>query len=624
MKRFLRKKLPSFILAVVMIVSMIPAASAAVADVFYAVDAGDTVTFDAYDFYALKSFDYLVFTDYSDLDAYGYFTSYNKAGNKVSLDESDLDNLWFYYNSSAIEYADDCDLDSLIFVADSDAEGTLTLDFELYRSSSSTPRYTGVLEIEISGGETSSGKITYKVTPGKETAFSSRDFYNFFEANVRSSSSSLSYVVFDRPASSAFSNGTLYYDYGKNTEEYFTRSSLAGNYFYYNPIFATEAYEYPLDKISFVAERTFSDSVELPFTAYGSGNKQVSGTLVLSISGSSSASDVDGDIVYSIEADDEIRFDHEDFKNFYDSKQTGTFSHICFTDITNLDACGTLSTYAYDDRDDSWDEVLLDEYDALDGYFFYRDDDVTDTTDYYCLDGMGFASAKNTDGEIVVLEFTAYGTNNKKAYGTLVLEIGDVSGSGSSDTTAAAEGDITYYVDSEEELIFDAEDFYDFYDTEASSGQLSYVRFISSKNLKSANGTLYYRYGYRNEESFSANSLYDNYFYYNSDDVPQDDLYAYPLEDLSFVAAEDFDTPVTLTFRAYRSSSKYEEGTLVINPEDLKNSTGTDTATGSVLGNIQYSATACNAVQIKASDISRLIAFRNCPSDESWITGGAK
>ena len=27
---------------------------------------------------------------------------------------------------------------------------------------------------------------------------------------------------------------------------------------------------------------------------------------------------------------------------------------------------------------------------------------------------------------------------------------------------------------------------------------------------------------------------------------------------------------------------------------------------------------------IKESDISRLIAFRNCPSDESWINGGAK
>lgn len=27
---------------------------------------------------------------------------------------------------------------------------------------------------------------------------------------------------------------------------------------------------------------------------------------------------------------------------------------------------------------------------------------------------------------------------------------------------------------------------------------------------------------------------------------------------------------------------------------------------------------------IRASDVERLIAFRNCPSDESWITGGAK
>ena len=87
MKRLWKTKLPAFLLAMVMVIGMIPAASAARTDISYEVDAGDEIELSRSDFRNLyddyassssSSFSYLVFTDYSELEDYGYFTATNK------------------------------------------------------------------------------------------------------------------------------------------------------------------------------------------------------------------------------------------------------------------------------------------------------------------------------------------------------------------------------------------------------------------------------------------------------------------------------------------------------------------------------------------------------------------
>ena len=127
--------------------------------------------------------------------------------------------------------------------------------------------------------------------------------------------------------------------------------------------------------------------------------------------GSSSSS---ADITYTVDEDDDVSFKTSDFKSFFNKSYTGTPKYIRFTDISNLDECGVLTTYTYDDRDKDWETAELDEDDALDGYFYYSDDDVKDEADCYCLDGMGFDADKNTDGEVVTLEFTVYGSSSSK------------------------------------------------------------------------------------------------------------------------------------------------------------------------------------------------------------------
>ena len=125
------------------------------------------------------------------MDNFGCFTAYDKDGDKVTLDESDLDDLWFYYNENNIEYDSDCDLDTLTFVAD-DVNGTLSLTFELWRDDAK--KYTGILEIHVgSTTGSSSADITYTVDENDDVSFDHDDFKAYFN---KSYTGSLKYVRF--------------------------------------------------------------------------------------------------------------------------------------------------------------------------------------------------------------------------------------------------------------------------------------------------------------------------------------------------------------------------------------------------------------------------------------------
>lgn len=607
MKEFWRKKLPSFLLSVLMVATMVPTAAAAYADLEVSVDAGDEVTLSRTDFRDLfnaesnETLEYVEFTDADDLDDYGYFTAYDYYDDEYELDAADLENnTWFYYYDSDVPQTVDYALTGLTFVAyDNADDGSFVMDFTLVGDDGD--EVDGTLEITVDGdGASSSSKITYEVDAGEETEFDAEDFYEFFDDHYTGSSShSLSYVVFDKPSSSALSEGTLYYNYGRSSEETFTRTSLSNAYFYYDAEYAVYDYEYPLDKLSFVADNDFETDVELTFTAYYSSSKYVEGTLVLSADGSSSSSSsVDGDIVYTVDESDDVSFDKDDFKKFFQKTYSSNLSYIYFTDISNLDECGVLTTYANDDGE--WDAVELDEDDALDGYFFYNDSDVAIKSDSYCLDGMGFESDKNTDGEVVVLDFTACGTSSsRKVDGTLVIEIGDVDSSSSSSKT-----DIEYEAAPEEEVVFDEEDFNNFFQESYSNYDFKYLYFTDSKNLGTYNGYMYYNYGRSSEVRFSSSSLENAYFYYDEDDIPDDEDDCYPLEDLSFVASEYFDTAITLDFTAYYSNSKQVSGTVTISPDDADTTTTTPSASG-VSASITYTTTPGTAVQLKSNDFAR-------------------
>ena len=601
MRRFFRKRLPAFLLTLVMVMTMVPAVSAkSSADLTYEVDKGDSVSFKEREFRDLYRSEYsddpsyVVFTDYSDLDDYGYLTAVNYYDKTVSLSESDLRNTWFYYDSRDVPKNMDYALDGLTFEANRRADsGTLRLKFEIYDADGKNYVY-GTMDIKVGGGSGSSkGDITYTVKAGEEVAFDDEDFVNAYDN--AGGSGTMKYVVFEKPSSDYSNAGTVYSRYGKRNATSFTRSELDDYKFYYGD---SDYGDYDLDELSFVADKSFSDSIEIAFTAYGGrGSKEndsVSGTL--KITSSKSASSSKGDITYTVKAGEEVTFDDDDFEKIYENSScTGSFKYVEFSRPDSaFNNAGTLYS-RYGKRN----ETAFTRSSLSSNKFYYGDSDYGD----YDLDELSFVADKSFSGSIT-LNFTVYGgtgtRTNQNVTGTLVITT-DKTGS------STAKGDVTYTVKAGDEVAFDEDDFKKVYDSSNCTGSFKYVEFSRPDSAFNNAGTLYSRYGKRNETAFTRSSLSGTTFGYDSYEDAD-----YSLDDLSFVANRTFSGSVELNFTVYGGTgtrtNQNATGTLVI-------TTGTSAVTSRYVGNIRYNTTPNTALQINANDIARL--FRKYTSGGS-------
>ena len=406
MRRFFRKRLPAFLLTLVMVMTLVPAVSArSSADLTCEVEKGESVSFRKRDFrslyrneYSNETPQYIVFTDYSDLDDYGYLTAKNYRGRTINLSESDLNNTWFYYDSDNVPESVDYALDDLAFVANRRADsGTLRLKFEIH-GTDSKDYVSCTMDIKVGGGS-SKGDITYTVKPGEEAAFDDEDFVNAYDN--AGGSGTMKYVVFEKPSSDYSNAGTVYSRYGKRNATSFTRSELDDYKFYYDD---SDYGDYDLDELSFVADKSFSDSIEIAFTAYGGrGSKEndsVSGTL--KITSSKSASSSKGDITYTVKAGEEVAFDDDDFEKIYENSScTGSFKYVEFSrpDSAFNDA-GTLYS-RYGKRN----ETAFTRSSLSGNKFYYGDSDYGD----YDLDELSFVADKSFTSGSITLSFTLYG-----------------------------------------------------------------------------------------------------------------------------------------------------------------------------------------------------------------------
>ena len=600
MRRFFRKRLPAFLLTLVMVMTMVPAVSArSSADLTYEVDRGESVSFSKRDFrslyrneYSGENPSYIVFTDYDDLDDYGYLTAKNYRDKTISLDESALDNTWFYYDSNDVPKDVDYALDDLTFEANRRADsGTLRLKFEIH-GTDSKDYVSCTMDIKVGGGS-SKGDITYTVKPGEEVVFSDEDFSNAYDK--AGGSGTMKYVVFEKPSSDYSNAGTVYSRYGKRNATSFTRSELDDYKFYYGD---SDYGDYDLDELSFVADKSFSDSIEIAFTAYGGrGSKEndsVSGTL--KITSSKSASSSKGDITYTVKAGEEVTFDDDDFEKIYENSScTGSFKYVEFSRPDSaFNNAGTLYS-RYGKRN----ETAFTRSSLSSNKFYYGDSDYGD----YDLDELSFVADKSFSGSIT-LNFTVYGgtgtRTNQNVTGTLVITT-DKTGS------STAKGDVTYTVKAGDEVAFDEDDFKKVYDSSNCTGSFKYVEFSRPDSAFNNAGTLYSRYGKRNETAFTRSSLSGTTFGYDSYEDAD-----YSLDDLSFVADRTFSGSITLSFTLYGGkNNKCDQsttGTLVI-------TTGTSAVTSRYVGNIRYNTTPNTALQINANDIARL--FRKYTSGGS-------
>ena len=271
-------------------------------------------------------------------------------------------------------------------------------------------------------GVASTGKITvsqksytieYNVVAGDSVDFKQADFDDFvknyaYDNDDRYSSRyddiEISYVTFSLP--SANTEGTLYEG----------KSKIARN-----------------DKIEDVDDVTFESvakatgTISIGFTAYGKiykhGSTSKTNTKEFDYSGTVVISVVNEDIVYEVGVNSSVGFKASDFQSFLNtssnSYKRSTLDYVTFDVGSNkavtsyFSGTGALyryySAYGVNSTVDSKDEFYYNPKSSSKNYDL---DDVTYVTSRF---------AKT--GDIVYIPFTAYGTRNEKAEGTVAIKV---------------------------------------------------------------------------------------------------------------------------------------------------------------------------------------------------------
>ena len=523
----------------------------------YYVDPGDDVELDADDFWDLfdeesrEDFEYLEFYSYDDFDDYGYFEAEDADGDWVQLYDSTLDDGYYYYNwydtSSSYDYA----LDRMTFCADKNAdEDTLEFPFTMYGDDNDEVDGTLYIEIGEGTGTSSKADFVYQVDPDDDVTLDAEDFYDFFYDE--SDYDELEYIEFtgydDFDDYGYF--GADGYDYDDYVRDYeLNESDLDDGWFYYDEDEVWDDYEFELDTLTFYADRNADeDTLTFDITMHGIKGDKIDATLAIEIGEgtTSSTTKVDGDIIYEVDPDDTVTFDRDDFWEFLDDETGDDLEYVRFTDATGLDDWGELYSYDYYD-----DRVYFDEGDLDDGYFYYDSKDLYYDDDC-TLDDLTFLSYDDADGEVVYLDFTAYGRDDD-AKGTVAIAIGDVGG------VTAEGGDIRYYTDYSGRVQINANDIARFFEESYPGYTLQYVTLKGAPDY----GSLYYNYYGTSEYGTSysmritADNFDDMYLYFS----PSSSQYA--LSELTYVPS-GVNYCAQIPFTAYGTGSRSVSGTILI------------------------------------------------------------
>ena len=552
MKQFFRKRFPSLLLTLIMVMTMIPAVSARSADITYTVRPGSDTSFDVSDFESFYTkncsgtFKYVEFqvgtSSYNNFS--GYVTYEGDALSRTGLTSND-----FYYDDS---YYGDYPIKRLALEADKNAAtDSIEIGFTVYGGSgNNTNQYaegTLALEVSKSGSSSSSkGDITYTVKANDSVSLSGRDFEKFYDNDC---SGTFKYVVFDRPSSSDYADGYIYYRYGKSKETYFSRSELNSYKFYYSD---SDYGDYDLDQLSFVSDKSFSGPVKLSFTVYGGSgsktNQSASGTLIISTTGSSSSSK--GDITYTVKANDSVSLSDRDFDKFYDNNCSGTFKYVVFDRPSSSDYADGYIYYRYGKSKETYfSRSELNSY-----KFYYSDSDYGD----YDLDELSFVSDRSFTGP-VKLSFTVYGGSgsktNQSASGTLVISTGT-----NSSTVSRYSGNIRYSTTPGTALQINPNDLARFYSKNVPGAALRYVVLTGIPST----GSLYYnyygtsQYGVSSRMQLTSSSASGKVFSFSPSSTSE-----YALSELTYIpSGSNYCTAVS--FAAYGSDGSTVTGSILI------------------------------------------------------------
>ena len=397
------------------------------ADFVYQVDPDDDVTLDAEDFYDFfydesdyDELEYIEFTGYDDFDDYGYFGAdgydYDDYVRDYELNESDLDDGWFYYDEDEVWDDYEFELDTLTFYADRNAdEDTLTFDITMHGVDGD--EIDATLAIEIGEGTTSSttkvdGDIIYEVDPDDTVTFDRDDFLDYFEDE----SSDTIYRLEFTDASGLDDWGELYsYDY-YDDRVYFDEGDIDSGWFYYYDGDLSDDYDYTLDDLTFAAEDDADgEVVTLDFTIYGEDDDEVDGTVAIAIGDVGGVTAEGGDIRYYTDYSGRVQINANDIARFFEESYPGyTLQYVTLKGAPDY---GSLyyNYYGTSEYGTSYSmRITADNCDDMDLYF-------SPSSSQYALSELTYVpSGVNYCAQI---PFTAYGTGSRSVSGTILISV---------------------------------------------------------------------------------------------------------------------------------------------------------------------------------------------------------
>ncbi len=209
---------------------------------------------------------------FNDVTLYYLYGSWGQ----TTLTRSNLSSYTFYYgNVSSSLYR----LDSLTLVADSDFDTEIQIPFRAYYDAQRYVDGTLVIKPAEAVKAKLTGDIRYAATYNSKVQINAYDIARYFNRSYPGYT--LQYVVLGGVPSA----GSLYYNYygaskyGTSTRLQLTASNYNSQVLYFSP--STTA-QYALTELTYVTSG-YNYCATIPFTAYGSNARSVSGTILISV-----------------------------------------------------------------------------------------------------------------------------------------------------------------------------------------------------------------------------------------------------------------------------------------------------------------------------------------------------
>lgn len=348
---------------------------------------------------------------------------------------------------------------------------------------------------------TNANRISYSSVEGSVIRFQASDFSKYCQSI---NGQEIDSVSFTTPNSRY---GYFYYNYTATAND---RTNVDSDETFYRTKSPS------IDKLSFVPDKDYSGSFSISFSGKDTAGADIRGAVYITLgndsSSSSGSSSSNSSLTYYCRPGERVYFETSDFSSTCEDKNDAQFDYVRFDQPTSH------------------------------GDLYYDDDDLVDTDIRFYrtgsrrrVDDVYFEADSNYTGTVYV-PFICYDVNGNRFSGDVRIKV--------SNSSYSSSGTVSYSCRPGGRVYFNDSDFSDVsYDK--TDRQLDYVRFSLPS---SSRGVLYYD----GDDKVSSST---SFFRSGSNRL---------IDDVSFVADDDFSGTVFFSFTGYNTNGRSFSGTVKI------------------------------------------------------------